>query len=119
MVIPVCEYATNDPQAVGTGRVERTIPVGFSADKGLEIGKDLGSPSSPDYGPRGNEFDGTIAWVQRDVGTTTTLLIALLARAAPNGTRPQEVQSATGFYYVAVVTALTAQITVKTRFSLA
>ena len=119
MVIPVCEYATTGPQAVGTGRVDRTIPMGFSADKGLEIGKDLGSPSSPDYGPRGNEFDGTIAWVQRDVGTTTTLLIALLACAALNGTRRQEVQSATGFYYVAVVTALTAKIAVKTRFFLA
>ena len=115
-MIPVCEYATNDPQAVGTDRVERTIPMGFSADEGLEIGKDIGSPSSPDYGPRGNEFNGTIAWVQLDVGTTTTLLIALLARAALRGTRPQEVQSATGFYYVAVVTALTAEIAVKTRF---
>ena len=93
--------------------------MGFSADKGLEIGKDLGSPSSPDYGPRGNEFDGTIAWVQRDVGTTTTLLMALLARAALNGMRPEEVQSATGFYYVAVVTALTAEIAVKTRLFLA
>lgn len=93
--------------------------MGFSADEGLEIGKDLGSPSSPDYGPRGNEFDGTIAWVQRDVGTTTPLLIELVARAALNGTRPQEVQSATGFYYVAVVTALTAKIAVKTRFFLA
>jgi hypothetical protein len=118
-VIPVCEYATNDPQAVGTGRVERTIPEGFSADEGLEIGKDLGSLSSPDYGPRGNVFDGPIAWVQRDVGTTTPLLIELVARAALNGTRPQEVQSATGFYYVAVVTALTAKIAVKKRIFLA
>jgi len=46
----------------------------------------------------------------------TTLLIALLARAALKGTRPQAVQSATGFYYIAVVTALTAEIAVKTRF---
>jgi arylsulfatase A-like enzyme len=58
-----------DGQSVGTGRVERTIPMGYSADEGLEIGRDLGSPSSPDYGPRGNEFSGTIAWVQLDVGT--------------------------------------------------
>jgi arylsulfatase A-like enzyme len=57
-----------DGQSVGTGRVERTIPMGYSADEGLEIGRDLGSPSSPDYGPRGNEFNGTIAWVQLDVG---------------------------------------------------
>ena len=90
--------------------------MGFSADEGLEIGKDLGSPSSPDYGPRGNEFNGTIAWVQLDVCTTTTLLIALLARAALEGPATQAVQSATGLYYIAVVTALTAEIAVKTRF---
>jgi arylsulfatase len=57
-----------DGQSVGTGRVERTIPMAFSADEGLEIGQDLGSPSSPDYGPRDNEFNGTIAWVQLDAG---------------------------------------------------
>ena len=34
----------------------------------------------------------------------------------PAGTRPQAVQSATGVYYIAVVTALTAEIAVKTRF---
>ena len=93
--------------------------MGFSSDEGLKIGKDLDSPASPGHGARGNEFNGTIAWVQLDVGTTTTLLIALLARAALKGTRPEEVQSATGFYYVAVVTALTAKIAVKTRFFLA
>jgi hypothetical protein len=37
-------------------------------------------------------------------------------RATLKGTRPQEVQSATGFYYIAVVAALTAEIAVKTRF---
>jgi hypothetical protein len=58
-----------DGRSVGTGRAERTIPMAFSADEGLEIGQDLGSPSSPDYGPRGNEFNGTIAWVQLDAGT--------------------------------------------------
>ncbi|HET6752337.1 MAG TPA: arylsulfatase [Jiangellaceae bacterium] len=58
-----------DGQSVGTGRAERTIPMAFSADEGLEIGQDLGSPSSPDYGARGNEFNGTIAWVQLDAGT--------------------------------------------------
>ena len=45
----------------------------------------------------------------------TTLLIALLARAALKGTRPQEVQSATGFYYIPVVAALTAEVAVETR----
>ena len=45
-----------------------------------------------------------------------TLLIALLTRAALKGTRASAVQSATGFYYLAVVTAFTAEVAVKTRF---
>jgi hypothetical protein len=45
-----------------------------------------------------------------------TLLIATLVRAALKGERASAVQSATGFYYLAVVTAFTAEIAVKTRF---
>jgi hypothetical protein len=45
-----------------------------------------------------------------------TLLIAALVHAALKGERPSAVQSATGFYYLAVVTAFTAEIAVKTRF---
>jgi arylsulfatase len=58
-----------DGKAVGKGRVERSIPMGFSADEGVEIGSDRGSPSSPDYGPSANEFNGQIKWVQVDLGT--------------------------------------------------
>jgi arylsulfatase len=57
-----------DGKAVGKGRVDRTIPMGFSADEGLEVGSDGGSPASPDYGPKDNEFNGEIAWVQLDIG---------------------------------------------------
>ena len=45
-----------------------------------------------------------------------TLLIALLTRATLQGERASAVQSATGFYYLAVVTAFTAEVAVKTRF---
>ncbi|MDH4111095.1 MAG: hypothetical protein OEV60_00215 [Actinomycetota bacterium] len=47
---------------------------------------------------------------------TATGLIALLTRAALKGERASAVQSATGFYYLAVVTAFTAEVAVKTRF---
>jgi arylsulfatase len=57
-----------DGDVVGTGRVKRTIPMGYSADEGLEVGSDGGSPASPDYGASGNEFTGTIDWVQIDIG---------------------------------------------------
>jgi hypothetical protein len=46
----------------------------------------------------------------------STGLIGLLTRAALKGTRASAVQSATGFYYLAVVTAFTAEVAVKTRF---
>ncbi len=58
----------HDGKAVGTGRVEITIPMGFSADEACDVGRDTGSPASPDYGPTGNEFTGRIDWVQIDIG---------------------------------------------------
>ena len=45
-----------------------------------------------------------------------TALIAILVRAVLRGERASAVQSATGFYYLAVVTAFTAEVAVKTRF---
>jgi hypothetical protein len=36
----------------------------FSADDGLDVGRDTGAPVSPDYGPRGNEFNGVIKGAQ-------------------------------------------------------
>jgi hypothetical protein len=45
-----------------------------------------------------------------------TALIAVLVKAVLKGERASAVQSATGFYYLAVVTAFTAEVAVKTRF---
>ena len=53
---------------MGRGRVERTQPMAFSADEACDVGCDTGSPASPDYGPTGNRFTGTIEWVQIDLG---------------------------------------------------
>jgi hypothetical protein len=36
----------------------------FSADDGCDVGMDTGSPVSPDYGARGNEFNGVVKGVQ-------------------------------------------------------
>jgi arylsulfatase A-like enzyme len=57
-----------DGKAVGTGRVEKTQPMGYSADEACDVGGDTGSPASPDYGPTGNTFTGKIGWVQIDIG---------------------------------------------------
>jgi arylsulfatase len=57
-----------DGKPVGSGRVERTQPMGYSADEACDVGCDTGSPASPDYGPTGNRFTGEIEWVQLDIG---------------------------------------------------
>jgi hypothetical protein len=56
-----------DGKPAGDGRVERTHAFFFSMDETMEIGCDVGEPVSPDYGPRGNAFSGTIHWVQIDI----------------------------------------------------
>lgn len=45
-----------------------------------------------------------------------TALIAFLIRAALRETRPRAVQAATGFFYLAVITAFTAELAAKVRF---
>ena len=70
--------------------------------------------SSPDLNPLLTA--GALApWIAIGM-VAATLLIAVLVRAALKGERASAVQSATGFYYLAVVTAFTAEIAVKTRF---
>jgi arylsulfatase A-like enzyme len=53
-----------DGKKVGEGKVRATAPMIFSADDGCDVGTDTGSPVSPDYGPRGNEFTGRVKGVQ-------------------------------------------------------
>jgi hypothetical protein len=48
--------------------------------------------------------------------TGTTLLIAVLTRLALRGERASAVQSATGFYYLAVVTGVVSEVALMTRF---
>lgn len=57
-----------DGETVQTGRLEQTVPMIFSPDETLDIGEDLATPVSDDYGPGENGFNGTIDWVQIDLG---------------------------------------------------
>ena len=57
-----------DGGQVGEGRVEATVPMIFSADETADIGSDTASPVSDDYGPTDNEFNGSVLWVQIDLG---------------------------------------------------
>ncbi len=53
-----------DGKKVGEGKVGATAAMIFSADDGCDLGVDTGSPVSPDYGSRGNEFSGRVKGVQ-------------------------------------------------------
>ena len=53
-----------DGKKVGEGKVGATAAMVFSADDGCDVGMDTGSPVSPDYGARGNEFNGVVKGVQ-------------------------------------------------------
>jgi len=53
-----------DGKKVGEGVVPMTLAMVFSADDGCDVGEDSGSSVSPDYGPVGNHFNGTIKGVQ-------------------------------------------------------
>ena len=41
--------------------------VHFLRDETTDVGSDTGTPVSDDYGSRGNEFNGTVTWVQLDI----------------------------------------------------
>ena len=58
----------HDGTAVGTGRVELTQPMVFSADETTDIGYESGTTVSPDYTAHTSRFTGKIAWVQLDLG---------------------------------------------------
>lgn len=57
-----------DGDAVGTGRVEATQPMVFSADETTDVGFESGTSVSPDYTLASSRFTGKIQWVQIDTG---------------------------------------------------
>ena len=65
-VFHICGKVTlfTDGQKVGEGEIAATLAIVFSADDGCDVGEDSGAPVSPDYGPRGNAFNGTVKGVQ-------------------------------------------------------
>ena len=58
-----------DGKAVGTGRVENTQPMIFSADETTDIGYESGTTVTPDYTAQDSRFTGKINWVQIDLGS--------------------------------------------------
>jgi arylsulfatase A-like enzyme len=71
-----------DGKEVGQGAVKATAAMIFSADDGCDVGQDTGAPVSPDYGARGNEFNGRVRGVQ--------IAIAEAAESATHMVSPEE-----------------------------
>jgi arylsulfatase len=57
-----------DGRKVGEGRVEQTVPMLFSADETTDVGRESGTPVTPDYDRKTSVFTGKINWVQIDLG---------------------------------------------------
>ena len=71
-----------DGKKVGEGKVPMTQAMVFSADDGCDVGIDGGSPVSPDYGSRGNEFNGDVKGVE--------IAIAEAAEAVDHLVKPED-----------------------------
>jgi arylsulfatase len=57
-----------DGEKVGTGRVEATQPMLFSADETCDVGEESGSPVAEGYTAETSSFNGKINWIQLDQG---------------------------------------------------
>jgi hypothetical protein len=71
-----------DGEKVGEGGIPMTQAFVFSADDGCDVGGDSGASVSPDYGSRGNGFNGTVKGVQ--------LAIAEAAESSDHLVSPEE-----------------------------
>jgi arylsulfatase len=57
-----------DGRAIGAGQVGATHPMVFSADETLDVGSEGSSTVTPEYTAATSKFNGTIHWVQLDIG---------------------------------------------------
>ena len=58
----------HDGEAVGSGRVDMTQGIIFSADETTEVGYEAGTPVMSGYTAADSKFTGKIQWVQIDTG---------------------------------------------------
>lgn len=59
----------HDDVAVGTGRVDATQAMVFSADETTDIGHETGTTVTPDYTAATSRFTGRLRWVRLDLGS--------------------------------------------------
>ncbi len=73
-----------DGKPVGEGDIPMTLAMVFSADDGCDVGEDSGAPVSPDYGPRGNAFNGQVKGVQSPSPMPPRIRITSFRRRKPS-----------------------------------
>ena len=56
-----------DGEQVGSGRIDGTVPMLFSADETTDVGSDSATPVSDDHSSKGSAFTGKVRWVQIDL----------------------------------------------------
>ena len=56
-----------DGKKTSEGDIGATLAIIFSADDGCDVGQDSGSPVSPEYGSKGNRFNGTVKGIQLSI----------------------------------------------------
>jgi arylsulfatase len=59
-----------DGKKAGSGRVEMTVPMVFSADETCDVGKDTGTAVSSEYTIDDSEFSGKVLGVQLEAGSS-------------------------------------------------
>ena len=57
-----------DGEPVGTGRVDATQAMIFSADETTDVGYESGTPVASDYTTKNSRYSGRINWVRIDLG---------------------------------------------------
>ena len=61
-----------DGDVAAEGRLERTVPLVFSLDETLDVGRDSASPVSDDYTAEGSAFTGAIHQVRLEIAEDAT-----------------------------------------------
>jgi hypothetical protein len=56
-----------DDEPAGSGHVDATEPIGFGYEP-TDVGRDILSPVTDDYGPGDNGFTGTITFIELETG---------------------------------------------------
>lgn len=81
---------------------------------GFGSANDPGSAATSELNPL-LTIGGVASWIALGMAACTGL-IAVFIKLTLKGTRPAAVQSATGFFYLAVITAFTGELAAKVRF---